>query len=166
MSTTTPTNSLPTSDTPAAAGPRFTLRHFSALLIVIGLLITGYMTYNKLVDQPMMCIENSIFNCAKVENSAWAHVGPIPTAMLGLIAHTLLGTVLFLEWRGVSFFKENGSLLMFGMTLFFIFYHSYLIYISVFVIQALCMWCLAAATTMFIQFFTTVVRMRRQLPAA
>lgn len=145
-------------------GFRFTLWHFSLLLVVIGLLITGYMSYNKLAGQALVCSETGLINCAKVENSAWARIGGIPTALFGFTAHVLIGTVLLLQKR-VPFLQENGMLILFGMTLFFIIYHSYLIYVSVFILEALCPYCLAAATTMYTQFITTSIRLKRSLAA-
>lgn len=145
-------------------GFRFTLWHFSLLLVVIGLLITGYMSYNKLAGQALVCSETGLINCAKVENSAWARIGGIPTALFGFTAHVLIGAVLLLQKR-VAFFRENGMILLFGMTLFFIIYHSYLVYVSVFILQALCPYCLAAAATMYTQFITTSIRLRRSLAA-
>jgi uncharacterized membrane protein len=143
----------------------FTLRHLSAVLVLLALLVTGYMTYTKLSGGSMVCIESGAFDCSKVESSPWARVMGIPTAMLGFTAHIIIGSILLLETRS-AFFKQYSPLILFGVTLFSIMYHSYLIYVSVFIIKALCMWCLTAASIMFIQFIISSIRLRRYLTTA
>lgn len=151
--------------TPAAepTGFRFTLRHLGLLLVVAGLIITGYMTYNKLAGIPLQCTETGLISCSKVESSAWATVMGIPTALLGFIAHLFIGAIILLEPRS-AFFKEYGVLLLVGITLFGVLYHAYLtFYVSMTVLKALCPYCLAAGTVMLFQFVVSGVRLRRYL---
>jgi uncharacterized membrane protein len=143
----------------------FTLRHLSAVLVVLALLVTGYMAYTKLSGGSMVCIESGPFDCSAVESSPWARVMGVPTALLGFIAHVLIGSILFLETRS-KFFREYGVLMLFGITLFGIMYHSYLIFVSVTIIKALCPWCLTAASIMLIQFIISSIRLRRHLTTA
>jgi uncharacterized membrane protein len=146
------------------SGFRFRVRHLQFVLVFLALLVTGYMTYNKLVDQPLVCAEVGMINCAVVENSAWARVMGIPTAMLGFMAHTIILALLLLEKR-VAFFAENGVLMLFGVTVFGSLYHAYLIYVSFIVLRALCPYCLAAAAIMFVQLIIMSFRLRRSLAA-
>lgn len=144
-------------------GYRFTLRHLSLLLVVAGLLITGYMAYNKLAGIPLQCTETGLISCSKVESSAWATILGIPTALLGFIVHLTLGAVILLEPRS-AFLKEYGVLILVGITLFGVLYHAYLtFYVSMTVLKALCPYCLAAGAVMLLQFIVSSVRLRRQL---
>jgi uncharacterized membrane protein len=145
--------------------PRITLRHISFLLVAVGLFITGYLTYMKLTNQSMVCLQGGMWNCAAVENSPWATFQGIPVATLGLFAHAAIGALLLLEPR-VALFRQNGALMILGIALFGVMYHAYLIYVSFFILQALCVWCLAAATTMFLQLIVTSLRVRNVLRAA
>lgn len=142
-----------------------TLRTVQILLVVIGLVITGYMSYNKLSGIPLQCSETGLINCSVVENSAWSRVAGIPTALLGFIAHAMLGTVWLLESRGIAPFKQYGVLMLFGIALFSVMYHAYLTYVSVNILKALCPYCLAAATTMVFQLGVCSVRLKRYLAA-
>src|SRR5437870_2429301 len=90
----------------------FTLRHLSAILVVIALMVTGYMAYTKLSGGSMVCIEAGPFDCSAVESSPWARVMGIPTALLGFVAHLIIGSILLLETR-TKFFKEYGVLMLF-----------------------------------------------------
>src|SRR5690606_6362223 len=157
------TANVKSTSTVEPASQRFTLRRIGLLLVVLGLLITGYMTYNKLAGIPLQCAEVGMINCAVVENSAWSRVMGIPTAMLGFIAHLMVGTVLALETRN-SFFREYAPLMLTGITLFALLYHCYLtFYVALTVLKALCPYCLAAHTVMAIQFVVSVIRLRRYL---
>lgn len=146
------------------APPRFRigLRHVSFVLVLFGLIFAGYLSYAKLFNAPVVCIENGPFDCSLVESSAWSRFMGIPVAYLGLGAHLTLGAILLLEKR-VKLLTEYGVMLMFALTLFGIMYHSYLIYVSANILKALCPWCLAAAVTMYLQFIVTALRLRRTL---
>ena len=141
------------------------LRSLSLLLVGVGLAVTGYMTYNKLSGQTLPCTNEGLINCAVVENSAWASVLGVPTATWGLLAHLTIGALLLFD-RRVGFLREYGLLMLFGLTLFGTLYHSYLIYVSFSILQALCPWCLAAAAVMLAQLIVTGIRLRRSIISA
>ncbi len=141
------------------------LRTLSLLLVVVGLAITGYMTYNKLSGQTLPCTNEGLINCAVVENSAWASVLGVPTATWGLLAHLTIGALLLFD-RRIGFLREYGLLALFGLTLFGTLYHSYLLYVSFTILEALCPWCMAAAAVMLCQLIITGVRLRRSLVSA
>ena len=145
---------------PSQPRPRVRIRRIQSTIVILALIVTGYMTYIKLVGVPLQCVETGVINCSVVENSAWARVMGIPTAMLGFIAHLIILAILVLETR-VKFFKDNGVLLLFGVTLFSIIYHSYLIYVSVFILKAICPWCITAASLMLLQLICSSIRLRR-----
>lgn len=153
--------------TSSAARTGFRLRfyHVSVLLVVAGLLVTGYMSYAKLAEQPLVCAQAGIIDCSKVESSAWAYIMGIPTAIWGFGAHLFIGLLLLLEVR-VGFFKEYTPMLVFGAALFGLLYHVYLTYVSVALIGAVCPWCLTAASIMIGQFIITIARLRHAMTAA
>ena len=131
------------SNQPEVAKPRFRLsiRFLIGALLVIGLLISGYLSYVKLTDVPMACVATGAFNCNTVQNSVYADFYGIPIAWLGLGMYLLLGGIFVLQNR-IPFLIENGTLLFFGVTLFAWVYSMWLVYIQFFVLEALCNWCL------------------------
>lgn len=118
-----------------------TLWHFSLILIVAGIIVSGYLSYVKLTDEPMVCVANSIFNCSAVQNSAYSRFLGIPIAYMGLGVYLLMGLLLLLEQRS-SFLEANGKLLVTGINLFAWVFSMWLVYVQVVILQALCMWCL------------------------
>ncbi|MCC6615247.1 MAG: vitamin K epoxide reductase family protein [Anaerolineae bacterium] len=140
------------------------LRRISLLLAVVGILITGYMTYNKLSGQVLPCTNEGIVNCSVVENSAWAYVLGVPTATWGLLAHLTILAILLFDQR-IAFLRDYSVILLFGIVLFGMLYHTYLIYVSLTILQAICPWCMAAAAIMLLQLIVTGIRLRRTLSA-
>lgn len=138
------------------------LRAIQFLVVIAGLIVTGYMSYNKLANIPLACSETGLINCAVVENSSWSRVAGIPTALLGFIAHVMLGTVLVLEKR-LGIFRDHAPLFLFGIALFSVCYHLYLTYVSFFILKALCPFCLTAALIMIIELVISSIRFRRYL---
>lgn len=150
------------STTPAETrGSRFTLWHAAIVIEIIALLVTGYLAYVKIANVSAICVESGAISCDEVQSSAWSTLLGIPIAYLGFAAHVAIMAVLLLQ-RRVSLFQEYGLLMLLGITLFGVVYHAYLIYTSLFVIQKICPWCIAAAILMLLQFIVTIVRLQRE----
>ena len=145
-----------------------TLRHVSLVLTVIALLITGYLSYTKLTNTELLCVESSAISCDSVNSSAYAYFprgSGIPVAYLGFASWVAIGALLLLETR-VGFLRDYGVMLVFGLALFGFIFHSYLTYTSITFVGALCPWCLAALAIMTLLLIVTGVRLYRSLFAA
>jgi len=142
--------------------PRVTLRTISIILIVIGILITGYLSVAELTNTTTACIESGAFNCDVVQNSAYSKMMGIPIAVLGFGTYLILGALVTLENR-VGLLKDYGVVLVFAITLFGFLYSAWLTYIEFFQLKALCPWCLASATVMTLLFVVSGLRLRQTL---
>lgn len=121
---------------------RITLRQVALFFVVVGLLVSGYLSYVKLTDVPMICVADGPFNCSVVQNSVYSKLFGIPIAWMGFAVYVFLGALLLLESRN-QFLIEQGRLVTFGVTLFAWVYSMWLVYVQFFVLEALCPWCLA-----------------------
>ncbi len=150
-----------TSTQPAQA--RFTLRHFSIVIVVLALLVTGYLSYNHLSSQSVACPATGAFNCDAVLSSTFSTWNGIAVSMISFAIHVVLLTLLLLEPR-VAFLREYGAMIILGVTIFCFAYHCYLtFYASFTILRVVCIWCLAAHTLMTILMLTTGVRVVRQM---
>lgn len=148
----------PTSQSHAS---RSSLWTFSLILVVAGVLLSGYLSYAKLTSQSMICLtDTTTFDCQAVESSRWAVLLGIPVAYLGLLAHLTLGGILLSE-RRFAIMREYGPMLMFGIALGGFAYHCFLTYQAIFDIGKLCPWCLAAHAVMTLQLIVTGLRLRQ-----
>ena len=142
---------------------RNTLYILSLVLVLVGLLISGYLSYVKLTEVPMVCVQNSdVFNCEVVQNSAYSRIAGIPIAWFGFAVYVALFILLSLQNR-INFLKDNGVLVFFGLTLFSWLYSMYLVYLQFFVLQALCPWCLAHEVVMTLLFIVSCLRLRKSM---
>jgi uncharacterized membrane protein len=149
-------------DTSAAAHSRFNLRNISIVLVVIGLFITGYLSYTKLADTSVVCVESATFNCDAVTHSIYSKFLGIDVAYLGFALDVIILAVLLLEPR-VGFLRNYGVMILFGLTLWGFLYHDYLTLMAVTRIKALCIWCLSAHTVMTLLLIVTSIRLYRVL---
>jgi uncharacterized membrane protein len=140
------------------------LRIISLLLVVVGIFISGYLTYVKLSQTDMVCVQGGAFNCSVVQNSVYSRFMGIEIAYLGLAMYLFVGALLLLEKR-VAFLQEYGTALIFGVTLFAWLFSMWLVYVQFFLLQALCPWCLAHEVNITILFIVAILRLRRTLLA-
>lgn len=135
------------------------LRQFIIVLAIVGLLVSIYMTIYKLTDNDAMCIGNG--GCSVVNASRYSEVNGIPVALIGVGGYAAILALLFLERRS-GFFQENGTMMLFGVTLVGFLFTLYLIYVEIKLIHALCPFCLTSQTVMTIIFILSVTRLIKQ----
>ena len=109
-------------------------------LAVVGVLISAYLTWTHFAGLTPVCT-GSGEGCQTVQSSRYASLLGIPVALLGLVAY---GGLVF----SVALWKEIGIYLGFLISLVGTLFSIYLTYLEVFVIGALCQWCLASAAIM------------------
>ena len=131
------------------AAPRVVL----LVLAVVGGLISAYLTWTHFAGLTPVCT-GSGEGCQTVQSSRYASVLGIPVAMLGLIAY---GGLLF----STALWRETGIYLGFLISLVGTLFSAYLTYLEMFVIGALCQWCLASDAVMALLAVATVARLRR-----
>lgn len=108
----------------------------------------------------LSCSVNAVLNCATVAAHPSATLFGFPNSFLGLIAEPIVITVAIAGLAGVKFPRRFMFVAQIGYTLGLIF-AMYLFYMSFFVIQALCPWCLlVTATTTFVWFAITRYNIR------
>lgn len=113
-------------------------------------------------DAVLSCSVNAILNCATVGIHPSAHMFGFPNSFLGLIAEPVVITVAIAGLSGVKFPRKFMFVAQICYTLGFIFAY-YLLYLSMFVIGALCPWCLlVTVTTTFVFFAITRYNIREE----
>ena len=143
-----------------AAPRRSVLRTLTLVLIVVGLLVSGYLSYVKLTDVPMVCIQGSVFSCDTVQAHPIGKIAGVPIAVLGFLVYLTLGALTLFGDRH-PFLRQNGMMLYFGLLLFAWMYSMFLVYAQFAIIRALCMWCLTHELNITILFIVGILRFRR-----
>jgi uncharacterized membrane protein len=119
---------------------RLTLRVVLGVLAAVGFLISAYLTWVHFAGVAPVCVGGS-GGCETVQSSRYAEILGVPVSVLGLVGYAgLLFSAVVRGGVGIYL----GFLIALAGTLF----SAYLTYLEVFVIHALCHWCLASAAIM------------------
>ena len=146
----------------ARSSSRISLRVVSVALIALGIIVSGYLSYAELTETAVQCVESSTFNCDVVQSSIYSKLAGVPVAYLGLATYLFLGAVILLENR-IEFLRNNGILIVFGITLFAFLYSMWLVYVQAALLQAFCPWCLTHEAAMTVLFGVSSIRLWHSL---
>lgn len=125
---------------------------------VAGAAVSIYMTIYKLTDNNSMCLGSG--DCATVNASKYSEVYGIPLGVIGLVGYVGILLMLWLEKRH-PLGKEYGNLLAMGMSFAGFIYSLYLTYLELYVIKAICPFCVASAVAITLCFIFTFIRFVR-----
>jgi len=135
------------------------LPQLTIALIVLGLLVSVYMTIFKITSNENMCIGSK--DCSVVNASRYSEVNRIPVAVIGVGGYAALLAVLWLE-RRPGFIKQNGTMIFFGLSLTGFLFTAYLIFVEIALIKAYCPFCITSQVSMTLIFALSVIRLIRQ----
>lgn len=112
---------------------------FAALVSVIGLLDSIYLTVEHLSGRSVRC--TIVSGCSEVLSSPYASVRGVPLALIGAIAYFI---VFSLATLAAFDYKSAGKLLPIVVGIMFL-TTVWLFYLQAFVIKAFCQFCLLSA---------------------
>jgi len=136
------------------------LRYLAAILAGIGLLDALYLSWIKITHGAVYCGTSG--ECETVNSSRYSEVSGIPIAYLGLLAFAAIILLLYMERRG-QFWQENAPLLVFGISLVGVLYSVYLTYLEIWVIRAICPYCVISAIVMLLLLIVSSARLWKLL---
>jgi uncharacterized membrane protein len=96
-----------------------------------------------------------------VNFSPYSEINGIPVSVFGLAAYLAIVCILILEAR-LKFAKENGPLAIFGISLGGVAFTVYLTYLELYVINAICPFCVASALIITFIFVLAIIRLVKQ----
>lgn len=128
---------------------------------IIGAIDAIYLSWIKFSHNETLCAPG-LGDCFTVNTSRYSEIYGIPIALFGLAAFLFIIAILLGESR-CSFLQENGSLLLFGVSLIGVLYSTYLTYLEAYIILAWCPYCVLSATMITIIFITSIYRLKEDL---
>ena len=130
----------------------------SLALVIVGLLVSIYMTIYKFTNNDGMCLGSG--DCSTVNASRFSEMNGIPVAVFGVVGYTAILIVHLFENRN-SFFKQNATLFIFGMSLTGLIFTLWLVYVEVALLKAYCPFCITSQVAMTVIFILAVIRLSR-----
>jgi uncharacterized membrane protein len=122
-------------------------------LLAVGL--SGYLTVTHYTDPTALaCPDTGIVNCTAVTTSSWSEMLGVPVALLGLlwaVAIAALNTPW--AWRSQARWLDAGRLALSAAGAVMV---VYLVYIELFRVDAICLWCTAVHVTTVALFGVTL----------
>jgi uncharacterized membrane protein len=128
------------------------------LLALAGMGVSGYLAWAHLTDQSVACGQSQ--GCDIVQQSVYSEVEGIPVALLGLLAYTVLLALMLLRSHVPPELDVTIPLAIFGISLIGMLYSAYLTYLELYVIYAICRWCISSAVVMTAIFILSLLDLR------
>lgn len=124
--------------------PRIILSTIAAVISLAGLADAAYLTVMALTGETAACGGST--GCFEVLGSAYARIGGIPVAILGVIGYFAAFT--FATFAGFGYRRARG---LFALTVWTMFAMTlWLLYVQAFVLHAFCRYCLFSAAFTFL----------------
>jgi len=125
------------------------------LLGLVGLGIAAYLAYVEITLVEAIC--GPIGECNIVQSSPYARILGIPVAVLGVLHYLAIGVLWVGQGYRVGRLANLSVLGLLGLTLFGTLFSIYLTCLEIFVVRAICTWCLGSAVTTTVLMLLVVV---------
>jgi uncharacterized membrane protein len=112
----------------------------SLVIALVGLAVSVYLTVEHFTSPALLaCPEGAVVNCAKVTSSSYSQVLGVPVAVLGLLYFVVMAGLLTpAAWRRRQLDAVRVAGIAVGVLSVL-----YLVWVELFRVNALCLWCTA-----------------------
>ena len=124
-------------------------------MTLVGLGVSGYLVAVRLLGEAPTC--GPVRGCETVTTSEYSTIAGVPVAALGLLLSVCLVACAAWWWRRAD---RRVLLLAYGLLLLATLAVAYLSYLELFVIHAICVWCVTYAITVLVSLGVTGLALR------
>lgn len=148
---------------PVLETPRRARLDPSFVIALVGLAVSAYLTVEHVTSSTTLaCPESSTINCAKVTTSSYSTILGIPVAVLGLAYFVGMAALLSpAGWRRRWLDPVRLAAVATGVAMVL-----YLVWVELFRVNALCLWCTAVHLCTFALLGTVLWRVADRDPRA
>jgi uncharacterized membrane protein len=117
-------------------------RYAALALSLAAAAVASYLTVTHYSDPAALaCPDTGVVNCTLVTTSSWSVVAGVPVAVIGLAwSLVMVGLTLPWSWRRAPVALDRARLAVSGLGALTV---LYLVYVELFRIGAICLWCTA-----------------------
>jgi uncharacterized membrane protein len=134
----------------------------SVVLSGLGVFISGYLVTKRFTGGSLACTRWA--QCDVVNNSVYSQLYGVPVSVIGLAGYLLLLTLALAALWTEERAQRWTLLLSFVLSLGGVGFSIYLTYLEIYVIEALCAWCVASAIVIALLAIVTAVASRLTTP--
>jgi uncharacterized membrane protein len=134
-------------------------RQAIALLALVGLFVALYLWLHALgFGGPIKC---GTGGCDTVQTSPWAVVLGLPVAVYGVVGYLAILVVSLVALRPAALLERKWSVVLVGLATVGVLFTAYLTYLELFVIHAICRWCVGSAVVITAIWVVALLALRR-----
>jgi uncharacterized membrane protein len=135
-------------------------RQAIAALALVGFFIALYLWLHALgVGGPLMCGTGS---CEVVQASPWAVLFGLPVALYGVVGYAVLFVTALIALRPAALAVRGWSTLLASLATIGFVFTIYLTYVELFLIHAICRWCVGSAVTITVIWVVALFSLQRE----
>ena len=135
----------------------------SAVLSLAGIGVSGYLAYKRVAGGSLVCTRWA--DCDVVNNSVYSLLFGIPVSFIGLAGYLALLALAVAAFVTAGKTQRAILLLSLLMALGGFGFSLWLTYVEIYIIEALCAWCLASALIIMLLFVNNGLAAWRSFPA-
>jgi len=137
-------------------------RQAIALLALVGLFVALYLWLHQIgVGGELKCGTGA---CDTVQASRWARFVGIPVAAYGVVGYAALLTAALVGLQPAWLGRRGPIVLLAALATGGVLFTGWLTYLELFVIHAICRWCVASAVTITLIWFVSLHGLRTPAP--
>lgn len=138
------------------------LRQTIALLALVGFFVAVYLWLHALgIGGALKCGAGA---CETVQTSRWAVFLGLPVAFYGVVGYGAVCVVAIVALRPAALAQRAWSRLLFAMATLGLLFSLYLTYAELFLVQAICRWCVGSALIITATWIVTLLGLRSPAP--
>jgi uncharacterized membrane protein len=135
-------------------------RQAIALLALVGFFVALYLWFHALgLGGPLKC---GTGGCETVQTSRWSVFLGLPVALYGVVGYFAILVVALAALRPAALLERKWSLLLVALSSGGFLFTLYLTYLELFVIHAICRWCVASAVIITAIWIVAVTGLRSE----
>lgn len=134
----------------------------AVVLSGLGILVAGYLSLKRFTGGSLVCSRWA--QCDTVNNSLYAKLYGVPVSFIGLAGYLLLLGLALAAIRTTGTARRGLLGLGFVLALGGVLFSAWLTYIELYVIEAICSWCVASAVLITLLAVVGGVNLRHSTP--
>jgi uncharacterized membrane protein len=131
----------------------------AALMSLLGLFVSAYLYLYKIGRIGTLACGSG--GCETVQTSPWSRFLGVEVALIGLVGYALLLIVALVALRPDQVERRRPALLLTGLAAGGVLFTLYLTSLELFVIHAICRWCLGSAVIIVTTLVLALLDLRR-----